>query len=136
MNFTVRMIGYQNTYSTNGIVVGRGLSLLKMSRTPQRTTCFYLSQEDVRRLDELRGIFSRSKMGVIAVKRLIKDIETGRLILPTEMMTAKSEEEDNSGVMGFPKAITNTTYTSYVTPTSIGVPKTTEGLSSVEDTTS
>jgi hypothetical protein len=100
-----------------------------MSKTIQRTACFYLPHEDVRRLDELRGIISRSKMGVIAVKRLIADIETGKLVLPSEIMTTKTttttKSDENSGVMGFPKATTSTSDAYSVTPTSIGVTKTT-----------
>lgn len=104
-----------------------------MSKTIKRTACFYLPHEDVRRLDEIRGIISRSKIGAIAVRRLIADVETGKMVLPSEIMTTK--KKNNSGVMDFPKATTNTTYTYSITPTSIGVPKTTEGLSSVDSST-
>lgn len=55
-----------------------------MSKTQLRTACFYLTQEEVKRLDEIRGFIPRSKMGAIAVRRLIEDFENGKLeLLPT-----------------------------------------------------
>lgn len=51
-----------------------------------RTAVFYLTNEEIERLDEIRGLIPRSRMGAIAIRRLIADIENGRHNLLPEMV--------------------------------------------------
>ncbi len=46
-----------------------------------KTACFYLTDEEIKRLDRLRGMIPRSRMGVLAVQRFLDDIESGRVEL-------------------------------------------------------
>jgi hypothetical protein len=48
-------------------------------------TSFYLTKEQVERLDKIRGYIPCSRLGVLAVNRLLDDIETGRVNLMPEI---------------------------------------------------
>jgi hypothetical protein len=53
-----------------------------------RTAVFYLTDDEIKRLDEIRGLIPRSRMGAIAIRRLIADMEAGRLSLLPDMTTS------------------------------------------------
>jgi hypothetical protein len=61
-----------------------------------RTAVFYLTDDEIKRLDELRGLVPRSRMGAITVRRLIADIEGGRVSLLPEMTTAMATIGDRN----------------------------------------
>jgi hypothetical protein len=52
-----------------------------MGETVQKRVTFYFPHEEVRRLDKLRGLIPRTKLGVLALQRLMDDAESGKVDL-------------------------------------------------------
>ena len=52
-----------------------------MSKTFLKTSNFYLTQDEMDRLDRLRGYVPRSRIGALAVRRFLDDVESGKVEL-------------------------------------------------------
>jgi hypothetical protein len=52
-----------------------------MSKTLLKKIAFYVTDEEAERVDKVRGLIPASRVGAIAVRRLLDDVEKGRVNL-------------------------------------------------------
>ena len=52
-----------------------------MSKTLMKTAALYLKKEEIERLDRARGLIPRSRVGAVAIQRLLDDVENGKVDL-------------------------------------------------------
>ena len=57
-----------------------------------KTAALYRTNEEIERLDKARGLIPRSRVGVVAIQRLLDDMENGKVDL---MSLKASGERDN-----------------------------------------
>jgi hypothetical protein len=63
-----------------------------MSKTLLNQGAFYLTDEEWNRLDRLRGLIPRSRIGALALQRLLDDVENGRIDLSPEGIMEKKRK--------------------------------------------
>lgn len=61
-----------------------------MSKTLLKTSSFYLTEEELKRLDRIRGYLPRSRIGTLALRRFLDDVENGRVELVPQPNLHKS----------------------------------------------
>jgi hypothetical protein len=66
-----------------------------MSKTLLTSIQTYLTDEEIRKLDALRGEIPRARIGARAIRRYLEDIENGRIILTPKGEFGKGKGEIN-----------------------------------------
>jgi hypothetical protein len=61
-----------------------GVAEIDMSWTLLRKITFYMSDQEMERIDKARGPITASRLGAIAVRRLLDDVDQGRVNLLQE----------------------------------------------------
>jgi hypothetical protein len=60
------------------------IAINDMSKTLLKKIAFYLTDEEVERVNKARGLIPASRVGAIAVRRLLDDLEKGKVNLLAE----------------------------------------------------
>jgi hypothetical protein len=67
-----------------------------VAETILKRACFYFTNQEVERLDRVWGMIPRSRLGVLAINRLLDDIESGKLdLLPLELNEKETQKRND-----------------------------------------